>query len=379
MKLKIYSTDSRVDSFDVYANGVFKANVPITYPISTTVTNGSSSGDTSISKGGTAYVTLSAETGYNLPSSITVTGATYTYDSSTGVVSLSAPTGDVSIAAECASSGYDVRIQGSLDSSGKIEIYDGQDAYGTLLWERDNEWAYPFDMTVRCTSGYIYITSNDIEGTAEGTCSAGITSQYVSGTNGYLYTVTADGSITGVEIYGCLAKGTQIMLADGTTKNIENITFDDKLLVYDFYTGKVASAKPSYLLPLHTASEYREVTLSNGIVLKMVGKHGHRMFNLDKQSFEYPENFEEGDRTLLQNGETATIVSIKLKRESVEYSNIITDKHYNLFANGILTSCRLSNRYGIENMKYTDEEKMTEAEVSDYIDKLEFKGFKGVE
>lgn len=43
--------------------------------------------------------TLSPSTGYVLPSSITVSGASYTYDSSTGVISLSNPTGNVTITA----------------------------------------------------------------------------------------------------------------------------------------------------------------------------------------------------------------------------------------------------------------------------------------
>ena len=73
----------------------------ITYPIVNSVTNGSASGDNSIAYGGTASVVLAASSGYILPSSISVSGASYTYDSTTGVVSLSAPTGNVSITAVC--------------------------------------------------------------------------------------------------------------------------------------------------------------------------------------------------------------------------------------------------------------------------------------
>ena len=73
----------------------------ITYSILKAVTNGSASGDNSIAYGGTASVVLAASSGYILPSSISVSGASYTYDSTTGVVSLSAPTGNVSITAVC--------------------------------------------------------------------------------------------------------------------------------------------------------------------------------------------------------------------------------------------------------------------------------------
>lgn len=71
------------------------------YSITVTVSDGDSDGDSEIVQGGTASVTLSADSGYHLPASITVSGATHTYDSTTGVVSLSAPTGNVSIACVC--------------------------------------------------------------------------------------------------------------------------------------------------------------------------------------------------------------------------------------------------------------------------------------
>lgn len=80
----------------------------ISYPINVSVINGSYSGDASINYGSTASVTISANSGYDLPSSITVSGASYTYNSSTGVISLSTPSGNVTISATCEaqSTGY---------------------------------------------------------------------------------------------------------------------------------------------------------------------------------------------------------------------------------------------------------------------------------
>lgn len=71
------------------------------YTITTSVTNGTYSGSATILQNSTASVTVSANVGYNLPNSITVVGATYTYDSSTGVISLSNPTANVSITVVC--------------------------------------------------------------------------------------------------------------------------------------------------------------------------------------------------------------------------------------------------------------------------------------
>lgn len=69
------------------------------YTITTSVTNGSYSGDSSIWTKETADVTVTADSGYKLPETITVSGATYTYNS--GDIVLSAVTGNVSISVIC--------------------------------------------------------------------------------------------------------------------------------------------------------------------------------------------------------------------------------------------------------------------------------------
>lgn len=51
------------------------------------------------------------------------------------------------------------------------------------------------------------------------------------------------------------------------------------------------------------------------------------------------------------------MVSCERVEEPVEYYNIITDYHMNLYADGILTSCRYSNLYPIVDMKYVKEER----------------------
>lgn len=71
------------------------------YTITATITNGSSTGDSSIDEKGTASVTITPDSGYVLPESVTVDGATSEYNSTTGVISLSNPTKNVTIAATC--------------------------------------------------------------------------------------------------------------------------------------------------------------------------------------------------------------------------------------------------------------------------------------
>ena len=70
------------------------------YTITVTITNGTATGDNHILFDD-ATVTIAANSTYVLPTEITVTGATYEYNSTTGVVTLSNPTANVTITAEC--------------------------------------------------------------------------------------------------------------------------------------------------------------------------------------------------------------------------------------------------------------------------------------
>lgn len=111
----------------VTGDGTWSVAVAISYTITTSVTNGTYSGATSIVQGGTATVTIAPNSTYTLPSTITVSGATYTYDSTSGVVSLSNPTGNVTITAVCEAvvTGYSGNIT--------IEVEGGASAFETYI------------------------------------------------------------------------------------------------------------------------------------------------------------------------------------------------------------------------------------------------------
>lgn len=92
---------TNAESYDVYVDGELYENTTggVTYNITTTVTNGTYSGDTTITD--MATVTITANTGYALPDSVTVTGASQTWNKETGTLTLSNPTGDVTVEAVC--------------------------------------------------------------------------------------------------------------------------------------------------------------------------------------------------------------------------------------------------------------------------------------
>lgn len=181
------------------------------------------------------------------------------------------------------------------------------------------------------------------------------------------FTITGDGTIT-VDPW-CLIEGTQITLADGSTKAVEDITYDNELLVWNFYDGKFDKAKPTWIKVAEVAPRYNLVKFSNGSEVGFVGAGGekgyHRIFNKEAGAFTYTGNLKEtpnGTTTFAQDETFPTVISQEVIEKSVKYYNVITDKHYNLFANGILTSCKLSNKYRIEDMRYIGEKLISEEE-----------------
>ena len=80
------------------------------YSVTTTVTNGTSSGATAMPMGEGANVVaktlITPSSGYYLPANITVNNATYTYDALTGNVLLHTPTNNVTVSATCASTPF---------------------------------------------------------------------------------------------------------------------------------------------------------------------------------------------------------------------------------------------------------------------------------
>lgn len=76
------------------------------YAITATVTNGTATGANVIHTGETVALTIAANSGYNLPDTVTVTGASQSWNKDTGTLTLSNPTGEVTVSAVCAAASY---------------------------------------------------------------------------------------------------------------------------------------------------------------------------------------------------------------------------------------------------------------------------------
>ena len=321
----------------------------------------------SIGTGETVVLSYTAADGYALPDTVTVTGATGVWNKDAGTLTLSNPTGNVTFTiagVEVVAAGYNVTVTAEWFN---FDIYDGQSASGTYLGNTNDSGG---SITVVCTSGYLYFSTNDPGDITSVT--GGVTI-----VDSYTVRVTGDGTVSAS--YSCMIEGTQITLANGTAKAIEDITYGDELLLWNFYEGKFDSAKPAWIKVEEIMPRYNLVKFSNGVEVGFAGPGGdigyHRVFNKEAKAFTHTGVVDtpNATTTCAQDGSYPTVVSQEVIEKPVKYYNVITDKYYNIFANGILTSCRLSNEYMIENMRYVGERLITDEQIKAYFDKIEDK------
>lgn len=81
---------------------------PMTYTITATVTNGTAAGANVIQTGGTAALTITPNSGYNLPLKITVSGCSYNWNYTTGTIALREPTDNVTVTVVCDTATYTI-------------------------------------------------------------------------------------------------------------------------------------------------------------------------------------------------------------------------------------------------------------------------------
>ena len=344
----------------------------VTYNITPSLLNvtASSSNPTTISSGESKDLYFTASQGYNLPEAISAPqGATFAWDKDTGKLTISNPTSNVTFG-----------LQGDSPAIQKYAIKITNTGSYSMAFTQNQITVATVDsganVTVDLPAGILTGNTGANYMDSETQVTGGITVDNASST-GPVFTITGAGTIT-VDPW-CLIEGTQITLADGSTKAIEDITYDDKLLVWNFYDGKFDKAKPTWIKVAGVASRYNLVKFSNGSEVGFVGAGGekgyHRIFNKEAGAFPHTgvADTPNGTTTFAQDETFPTVVSQEVVEKEVKFYNVITENHYNLFANGILTSCRLSNKYRIEDMRYIGEKLISDEQEKAYFKRIENK------
>ena len=176
---------------------------------------------------------------------------------------------------------------------------------------------------------------------------------------------------------GCVTPDTLVTLADGTQKRIDEVTYADELLAWNFYAG-VHEVIPAALLINHGADTCNILKLqfSDGTSIKTIVNHGFFDMTLNEFVFIDEGNVKQyvGHEFVRQDGNgysTVKLVGYSIRQEYTEIYSILTAVHYNCFLEGMLTLTPpdVNGNFFIpfelgDNLKY-DEETM-QADIEKY-------------
>ena len=171
---------------------------------------------------------------------------------------------------------------------------------------------------------------------------------------------------------GCVTPDTLVTLADGTQKRIDQLTYDDQILVWNFYTGKYDVSTASILMN-HGYSNVNIVTLkfADGTTINTINGHGFFDVNINKFVLIDQYNVADyvGHEFVKQDGNgyaNTELIGYSIEEKYTEVVSILTSEHYNCILEGMwtITAAEVDNSpewlmpYEIgEDMKY-DESKM---------------------
>ncbi|MBR2909415.1 MAG: bacterial Ig-like domain-containing protein [Clostridia bacterium] len=232
-------------------NGVTKStsinivvNAPAEYSVTVNISNGTSTGATTILQKGSATVTISANADYTLPASITVTGSAYNYNSTTGVVTLSNPSGNVQITASCIEiQKYTITTNLTNGTySGATEIRTGETK--TITLSPDENYLLPESITVTGAT-YDYNSADGVITLSNPTGDVVISASCIEIQTYTISTNVANGTIVGeTEIKTGETK--TVTLSPNTDYMLpENITVTGATYEYDSSTGAITLSNPT--------------------------------------------------------------------------------------------------------------------------------------
>jgi len=175
----------------------------------------------------------------------------------------------------------------------------------------------------------------------------------------------------------CVTPDTLVTLADGTQKRIDQVTYEDQLLVWDFYKGEYAVV-PAAIIFDHGYGDNTVIKLDfgNGASVKVVNMHQFFDATLNKMVTINADNVEQyvGHEFVRQDGDgysTVTLDAYTITEEYVEAWGVMSALHYNIIVEGIFSAdfdpadLGLFNYFEIgEDMKY--DEAAMQADIEKY-------------
>lgn len=185
--------------------------------------------------------------------------------------------------------------------------------------------------------------------------------------NGVLTISNVTGNVTitaeGIQNGACLVKGTKILLANGKTKNIEDIDYNDLLAVWNYNDGSITYEYPIWIEKEKKTNTYIKISFSDKTYLKIYGNHSlysmdhNKFINLDDKEFKVGTNIAKLNNNKL---EKVKITNIETINENTTYYFVGSTAYYNIIADNVLTTdvnTMISNLYGFNDNAIWPKEK----------------------
>ncbi len=170
----------------------------------------------------------------------------------------------------------------------------------------------------------------------------------------------------------CVTPDTLVTLADGTEKEIQYLSGDEELLVWNHNTGMMDTAPVAYIVDhdkKETKHEIIHLFFDDGKDIQIIGEHVffditlNKYVALDENAYNYI-----GDEFAVRYNDgltSAKLVSVEKKTQNTSTYEVVTYEHMTCFTNGILSASAFLDgllnsfeinpetySYDVEKMKY---------------------------
>ena len=204
--------------------------------------------------------------------------------------------------------------------------------------------------------------------------------------------VTGDIQITGTASGNnvCLIEGTKVKLANGEEKNIEDIDYDDLLLVWSYEEGRVVEEYPLWIEKGKKANEYTKITFSDSSTINIY--YDHAFFSGDENKFVNVQDeklFHVGTHILKVNKKNelkeVEVVKIETIQEDVNYYFVASTRYYNIISDDFITTdayTDITNLYPFNDnitWKYKSSEELDYSYLEEVLPYYMYKGFRAGE
>ena len=175
----------------------------------------------------------------------------------------------------------------------------------------------------------------------------------------------------------CVTPDTLVTLADGTQKRIDEVTYNDQLLVWNHFTGKYDVA-PAAIIFNHGYNDNTIIKLSfsDGTTVKVANLHQFYDIDLNRYVSIDADSVAQyvGHSFAKQSGDGFTTITLDSYEISVEYEatyGIISAFHYNIIVEGMISTDFMLEDYDLFNYfelgeRMTFDEAQMQADIEKY-------------